>query len=97
MRATANTSSIGVSCGHVVPRVPVQHRGANTSKRYWCEECGAYRMSGSKSTGEISTAWVILLGELVDENPLPVVVADPGTDHGRALTLALGAQIRSAA
>lgn len=95
MRATANTSTIGVSCGHVVPRVKLA--GRERLPGYWCEPCGAYRMSGSKSTGEISTAWVLLLGELVDENPLPVVVADPGTDHGRALTLALGAQIRSAA
>lgn len=46
---------------------------------------------GWVGTGEYQNAWAEELRALIAANPLPVIVPDPGTEHGRALVLALGA------
>lgn len=86
---------IGVSCGHRVPRKPVtmKYRNGQPIRRYWCMECGAYRMSGGSSNGV--RAFDFLL-ELRDEiSAAGVEVNDPGTERGRAVVTALGATIRA--
>lgn len=93
MRASAQDPMVGVSCGHVVPRV--KPPGRERLPGYWCDECGTYRMSGGKATGENGHAYLLMLPELVAENLTPIVVDDPGTPDKRALVAALGAQIRS--
>ncbi len=38
-------------------------------------------------------SWPWHLADAIQGHPVPIVVPDPGTEHGRALVLALGAQI----
>lgn len=87
---------IGVSCGHRVPRIPVisepNQRGQRT-KLYWCETCGEHRMSGGKTTGEIGFDFLLQLRDDISSQEIPVVVADPGTERGRAIVRLLGARI----
>lgn len=58
---------------------------------YWCASCGAYRMSGGKTSGAFGHAYLFELRQLVQE--LDIVVPDPGSEHGRAVVAALGASI----
>jgi hypothetical protein len=51
-------------------------------------------MSGGKP-GSGGHEYLRLLRELVDENPAPIVVDDPGTERGRAIVRALGATYRA--
>lgn len=88
--AHATDPTIGVSCGHRVPRKPLLVEGR---KLYWCEACGAHRMSGGKP-GSGGHEYLRLLRDLVESNPIPIVVDDPGTDRGRAVVLALGGLYR---
>lgn len=85
---------INVCCGHVVPRVPVPVKRGN---RYWCDACGQLRMSGGKSTGLHAFDWALQLRDMIEQNPDPIVIDDPGTQYGRRLVLTFGAQIRAAA
>jgi hypothetical protein len=80
--------TIGVSCGHRVPREPVLVDGR---KLYWCETCGEHRMSGKKPTGG-GHDYLLRLAQLVEEHG-PITVDDPGTAHGRAVVRALGAEL----
>ena len=93
MRTQADSSTIGVSCGHRVPRVKPPDREQLAG--YWCEQCGTYRMSGGKTTGHNGHAYLLALRELVETNTRPIVVDDPQTEHGREAILALGARLRS--
>lgn len=97
MRAEADSPTIGVSCGHRVPRLPVlgePNRLGQRRKLYWCETCAAYRMSGGKTSGEHGHRYLFELRDLIENNPVPIVVDDPRTEHGRAVVRALGAHIR---
>lgn len=89
MRSRADTNDIGVSCGHRVPRVAVQE---GVRRLYWCEACGAYRMSGGSSSGEHAFDFLLELRDTIES--IGLVVDDPGTERGRATVRALGASIR---
>jgi hypothetical protein len=89
-RRSSADATIGVSCGHRVPRVPVKLEG-RAGNRYWCETCSAHRMSGGSSTGERGFDFLL---ELRDEiSSLELIVDDPGTEQGRAIVRALGAKV----
>lgn len=92
MRTNAATPTIGVSCGHRVPRVPVEIAG-QAGRRYWCDACQAHRMSGGASTGERGFDFLLELRDTIASTG--IVVDDPGTEHGRAVVRALGAEIRA--
>jgi hypothetical protein len=89
MRSARADPEIGVSCGHRVPRTPVAIAGL-AGRRYWCESCGAYRMSGG--TGEQAFDFLLELRDEISARGLEV--DDPGTDQGRAIVEAFGATIR---
>jgi hypothetical protein len=92
-RSPASSSGrIRLCCGHVVDRA-----NKAPTQGYWCEECGRARMSGAVGTGERVNAWAEQLRDDVENSPIPIVVDDPGTEHGRALVLALGAEIQGPA
>lgn len=84
-------ATIGVSCGHRVSRLPVKSGRALV---YWCEACGAYRMSGGRSTGQHSNAYLHAILELVDEfGPLEFVFPDDPPPHIGKLIATLGVAI----
>ena len=85
-------STIGVSCGHRVPRKPVVVDGR---KLYYCPTCGTHRMSGGKP-GSGGHDYLLRLAQLVEEHG-PIAIDDPGTDHGRAVARVLGATVRGRA
>ncbi|HEX3056649.1 MAG TPA: hypothetical protein VHP82_10965 [Gaiellaceae bacterium] len=93
--ANADDPLIGVSCGHRVPRKPVTMKydaGGQAIKRYWCMECGTYRMSGGPATGGRAFDFLLELRDEISSRGL--VVDDPGTEQGRAVVSAFGARIR---
>jgi hypothetical protein len=91
MRAQADSATIGVSCGHRVPREPELVDGR---KLYWCATCGAHRMSGGATTGERAFDFLLELRDGIFSFEIPIVVDDPGTERGRAIVRALGASFR---
>jgi hypothetical protein len=91
MRSQADRATIGVSCGHRVPREPELVDGR---KLYWCETCGTHRMSGGSSTGVGAFDFLLELRDSIESFDVPIVVDDPGTDRGRAIVRALGATFR---
>lgn len=50
-------------------------------------------MSGGSSTGERGFDFLLQLRDDIASHEIPIVVADPGTDRGRAIVAALGAVI----
>jgi hypothetical protein len=91
-RSARTDSTVGVSCGHRVPRVPVKLDGT-AGHRYWCDECGTHRMSGGRSSGEHAFDFLLELRDTVVS--IGLSVDDPGTERGRATIRALGAHVRS--
>lgn len=91
MRSTADSSTIGVSCGHRVPRKPVQE---GPRKLYWCAECGAYRMSGGRCTGERGYDFLLELRDEISSRCLVVDVDARVPPHGLAVIEAFGATAR---
>jgi hypothetical protein len=83
--------TIGVSCGHRVPRVPVPRTDGKTGNVYWCEVCGTHKMSGGRCTGERGFDFLLDLRDEVIR--LGVTVPDPGTEQGRAVVAALGGRV----
>jgi hypothetical protein len=94
VRSERADPDIGVSCGHRVPRAPTIQLTVNGQpvKRYWCADCGMYRMSGGRSKGHAAFDFLL---ELRDEiSTRGIVVDDPGSEQGRAIVQAFGATVR---
>lgn len=97
MRSERADATVGVSCGHRVPRVPVlsePNARGQRRKLYWCETCGVHRMSGGSSSGVAAFDFLLGLRDDIAASEVPIAVDDPGTEHGRAVVRALGATIR---
>lgn len=62
MRLRADSPTIGLSCGHRVPR----SGSAGFGKGYWCGECGTFRLSGGKSSGVVAFDGFFLLADLAE-------------------------------
>jgi len=82
--------TIGVSCGHRVPRLPIVD---GVRKLYWCQECGARRMSGGKVTGELAFDFLLELRDEISRRELVVRFDRQLEPWQTALVEALGAKI----
>jgi uncharacterized Zn finger protein len=94
MRAAADSPTIGVSCGHRVPREPVR---VGPRKLYRCEECGELKMSGTRSTGERAFDFLLELRDEISSRELVVDVDERVPAHGLAVSEAFGATVRRVA
>jgi len=94
VRSRRDDPMIGVSCGHRVPRVPVARPDGKYGVVYWCEECGAHRMSGSRSTGIEAFDFFLELKDEITARELVVDFDHELQPHQRALVEAFGATVR---
>ena len=97
-RATDSSSTtIRISCGHRVPRVPVlsepNERGQRT-KRYWCEDCGKFGMSGNACSGERAFDFLFQLRDEVAGRGIVIIAGSDVDEQGVAVMRALGADVR---
>ena len=84
--------TVGVSCGHRVPRVPAAVPG-QAGLRYWCEDCQAHRMAGCKATGEIGFAFLLQLRDDIARLGVTVDLDHEPTVQERGVMEALGARV----
>jgi hypothetical protein len=92
---TAVVETIGVSCGHRVPRVPVID---GRRKLYWCDECGEHRMSGGKTTGERGFDWLLELRDDIADSQasgqtILLEASEPLAEHNKRLMDTLGVPV----
>jgi hypothetical protein len=92
---TTQSTTIGVSCGHRVPRTPITRDGR---KLYWCEDCDEWRMSGGKTTGVQGFDFLLELRDDIavaqaSGQTLVVETGEPLSDHGRRLMNTLGVPV----
>jgi hypothetical protein len=81
--------TIGVSCGHRVPRRPVVD---GVTKRYWCEACGEFRMSGGRSSGVAAFDFLLELRDECASRELAVKFPRQLAGYQLAVVEALGAR-----
>ena len=82
--------AIGVSCGHVVPRIPVRE---GRRKLYWCEQCDGHKMSGGPATGTSGFDFLLLLKDEVSARGVAVTLPANAAAHQIAVVRALGAEV----
>jgi hypothetical protein len=92
VKSRRDDPTIGVNCGHRVPRAPVALEGI-VGKRYWCEECAAYRMSGGKSTGLDAFEFLFVLRDEAERHGVQVELEAEPTLRQRQVIEALGATL----
>lgn len=91
MRFVADSSTIGVSCGHRVPRDPVR---VGARKLYWCDTCGEHRMSGNASSGERAFDFLLELRDEIASRGLVVDIDERVPPRSVAVIEAFGARVR---